>query len=168
VSTRNRHQSRPLSGKQSLQLHYHYRVYNCKKYICFDICYYNLLYLPNLTALNVLGHPKETIAVSLLHDNRAHEDLNGAHVLQWDLALTSGLDQTEGRAELLLRDGTGGINLVSEDQERNTLQLLDGKKGLKKLEQQISISQRLNDIAVTAISSLANTNVALDLHPTRP
>lgn len=73
---------------------------------------------------------RHTITVSLLHDDRAHENLDGAHVLQWDLALASGLDQSEGRAELLLRDGAGSVNLVSKNQEGNTLELLDGKESL--------------------------------------
>lgn len=67
----------------------------------------------------------------MLHDDRAHENLDGAHILQWDLALASGLDQSEGRAELLLRDGAGSVNLVSENQEGNTLELLDGKESIQ-------------------------------------
>src|SRR5688572_14690870 len=75
-----------------------------------------------------LGH---TITISLLHDNRAHKDLNRANVLQWDLALACGLEQSKSRAKIFFRDGEGGINLVSKDQEGNMFQLLDGKKGLR-------------------------------------
>lgn len=87
--------------------------------------------------LDVLGHPEETIAVSLLHNDGAHEHLNGAHILQWDLALASSLDQSEVGAELLLRDSAGGVNLVSENEEGHTLQLLDGKESLRTKRQNI-------------------------------
>lgn len=76
------------------------------------------------------GSRRLTIAVSLLHDNRAHKDLNGAHVFQWDLALAGGLDQPKSRAELLLGNGARGVNLISENQEGNTLQLLNSKQSL--------------------------------------
>jgi len=135
---------------------------------CIKNIFESLRNLLTTSTLDVLRHPKETIAVSLLHDNRAHEDLDGAHVLQWDLALASGLDQTKGRAELLLRDGAGGIDLVSENQERNTLQLLDGKKGLRE-RKKLSLSHFSHVEKTRPLSCNRHWRVSLQhLHPTRP
>jgi hypothetical protein len=53
-------------------------------------------------------------------DVRAHEDLNGPNVVQGDLeALSGSLVETEGVPQLVLRDSSGRVNLVAEDEEGN-------------------------------------------------
>lgn len=74
---------------------------------------------------HVLREPAEALAVALAHDDGAHEDLDGADVPERDLALTRGLVEAELVAELLLRDGAGGVDLVAEDKEGNVGELLD-------------------------------------------
>lgn len=39
--------------------------------------------------LHVLRKPADTLSVALAHDDRAHEDLDGADALEGDLALAS-------------------------------------------------------------------------------
>lgn len=66
----------------------------------------------------VLRDPPEALAVTLAHDDRAHEDLDRTNVGQGNLeALAGRLVQAERVAELVLRDGAWGINLVSENEE---------------------------------------------------
>lgn len=72
-----------------------------------------------------MREPAEALAVALAHDDGAHEDLDGTDVPERDLALTRGLVEAELVAELLLRDGTGGVDLVAEDEEGNVGELLD-------------------------------------------
>ena len=72
-----------------------------------------------------MREPAEALAVALAHDDGAHEDLDGADVPERDLALTRGLVEAELVAELLLRDGAGGVDLVAEDEEGNVGELLD-------------------------------------------
>jgi hypothetical protein len=57
--------------------------------------------------------------LTLSHHNTAHEDLDGPDALERDLALASSLVQTKLVAQLILADGIGVVDLVSEDQERN-------------------------------------------------
>jgi hypothetical protein len=49
----------------------------------------------NNTFLDVLRQPADTIAVTLSHDNTAHENLDGADTLKRDLALSGGLVKTK-------------------------------------------------------------------------
>lgn len=66
----------------------------------------------------VLRDPPETLAVTLAHDDRAHEDLDRTNVGQGNLeALAGRLVQAERVAELVLRDSARGVNLVSENEE---------------------------------------------------
>lgn len=72
-----------------------------------------------------MREPAEALAVALAHDDGAHEDLDGADVPERDLALTRGLVEAELVTELLLGDGTGGVDLVTKDEEGNVGELLD-------------------------------------------
>jgi hypothetical protein len=72
-----------------------------------------------------LGEPAEALAVALAHDDRAHEDLDGADVPEGHLALAGGLVEAELVAELLLRDGADGVNLVAKNEEGDVGELLD-------------------------------------------
>jgi hypothetical protein len=73
-----------------------------------------------------LAEPAEALAVALAHDDRAHEDLDGADVTEGDLALACGLVQAERVAQLVLGDGAGGVDLVTEDKEGDVGEGLDG------------------------------------------
>jgi hypothetical protein len=90
--------------------------------------------MPNFDSiwhLDVLTQPPNTLSVSLPHNHTAHEDLDRSDALERDLALASGLVQTERRAELVLGDGLGVVNLVSEDDEGGVLELLHGEESVE-------------------------------------
>lgn len=78
-----------------------------------------------LLGTHVLREPAEALAVALAHDDGAHEDLDGADVPEGNLTLAGGLVEAELVTELLLGNGTGGVDLVAEDEERNVGELLD-------------------------------------------
>lgn len=65
------------------------------------------------------------------HDNTAHEHLDRPDTLKRDLALACCLVETQSRAELVLADGLGMINLVSENQEGNLAELLHAQERIK-------------------------------------
>lgn len=81
--------------------------------------------------LNVLAEPPESLAVTLSHDDGAHEELNGSNVLERHLALASRLVQTECLAELFFADGAWCVDFVSEDQEGHLVELLDAQEGVQ-------------------------------------
>lgn len=60
-----------------------------------------------MSNLDVLRQPADTLAVTLSHDNTAHEDLDGPDALKWDLALACSLVEAKFVAELVLGDGVG-------------------------------------------------------------
>lgn len=79
--------------------------------------------------LNILRQPSNTVSVALSHDNGAHEELNGSDVaVERHLALTGGLVQSEGVLELELGHGLGHVDLVAQNQEGHSLELLNGKQ----------------------------------------
>jgi len=57
------------------------------------------------TTLNVLRQPADTLAVTLSHDNTAHEDLDWSDTLERHLALSGRLVEAEFVPELVFRDG---------------------------------------------------------------
>ena len=62
---------------------------------------------------DVLGKPAEALAVALALEHRAHEDLDGAHVLVERAALLAGrLVQAQARAKVLLRSRGRDVNLT--------------------------------------------------------
>jgi len=85
----------------------------------------------NGSGLDVLRQPANTLAITLSHDDGAHEDLDGPNALEWDLALTGCLVETEFVPQLVLGDGVGVINLVTKDKEGGLGEILHGKKSIK-------------------------------------
>lgn len=81
--------------------------------------------------LNILGQPSDTLSVSLAHDNTAHEDLNRTNALERNLALTSSLVETKLVTQLILADGIGVVDLVSENKERHLGEVLHGEKSIQ-------------------------------------
>lgn len=65
--------------------------------------------------LDVLREPADSFAVSLSHDDGAHEDLDGPDALQGNLALAGSLVHAELVAQLVLGNGVGVVDLVAED-----------------------------------------------------
>lgn len=84
-----------------------------------------------ILCLNVLGQPSDALAVSLSHNNTAHEHLDRPDTLERDLALTSSLVETELVAQLILADSIGVIDLVSENEEGNLRELLHGEESIE-------------------------------------
>lgn len=78
--------------------------------------------------LDVVGQPPDAVAVALPHNDRAHEHLNGADALQWDLALARGLVHAQLVAQLVLGDGVGVVDLVAEDDKGHLGELLHGQE----------------------------------------
>ena len=68
---------------------------------------------------------------TLSHDYTAHEQLDGPDALKRYLALAGGLVQTKLVAQLILADGVGVVDLVSEDKEGNLSEILHGEKGVE-------------------------------------
>jgi len=66
---------------------------------------------PSINRLHILREPADTLTVALAHDDRAHEDLNGADALEGDLALAS-CNKHEISTELLLKSITQQNNLL--------------------------------------------------------
>lgn len=62
------------------------------------------------------------------HHNGAHEHLNGADALQWDLALARGLVDAQLVAQLVLGDGIGVVDLVAENDKGDLGKLLHGEE----------------------------------------
>lgn len=73
----------------------------------------------------------DTKQLTLSHNDAAHEDLDRSDTLERHLALTSGLVQTKLVTQLILTDGIGVVDLVSENQERNLGELLHGQEGVQ-------------------------------------
>lgn len=98
---------------------------------CFTIVTHQLFPSKTGILLDVLRQPADTITVSLAHDNRAHEDLDGTDALQGDLALASGLVQTKFVSESVLRNGAGVVDLVAENDKGDLGELLHGQEGVE-------------------------------------
>ena len=92
---------------------------------------FNRLVVVTVRRLDVLAQPPNTLAVSLPHDNTAHEDLDGPDALKRSLALTGCLVQAERRTELILRDRVWVVDLVAENDEWGVLKLLHREKGVE-------------------------------------
>lgn len=80
------------------------------------------------TSLDILAQPPDALAVSLPHDDTAHEHLDGPDALEGYLALARGLVQAELVAQLVFRDGVGVVDLVAEDHKGHLGQLLHGEQ----------------------------------------
>jgi len=80
--------------------------------------------------MSLMGGKKLTFAISLPHDHRAHEDLNGPDAVQDNLALSSGLVHAKCSTKLVLTNGTCGIDFVAQHEERRLGQLLHLQEGL--------------------------------------
>lgn len=79
--------------------------------------------------LDVLGQPLETFGVTLSHDDGAHEDLDRSDVrAQVAAASAGGLQQVEGVLHFVLAHGLWRVDLVTQDEERNVLQLRHGQE----------------------------------------
>ena len=76
-----------------------------------------------LLLLDVLRQPPETISISHLTDNAAHEELNGPDARVGKVHLpfaSSAVGLAQAVAELLLRCCIRDVYLVSKDEEGNT------------------------------------------------
>lgn len=71
------------------------------------------------------------IQLTLSHNHRAHEDLDGPDALQRHLALARCLVEAELVAQLLLGDGVGVVNLVAQDDKGHLLELLHRQEGVE-------------------------------------
>ena len=80
--------------------------------------------------LQEVGQPTETLGVSSALHNRAHVSLNGADTVS-NLSILSGGINTKSLLELGLGHGTGLVNLVSENEERDLGELISGQKFVK-------------------------------------
>lgn len=78
-----------------------------------------------------MRQPADTLAVTLSHDNTAHEHLDRPDSLKRDLALTSGLVETKLVTELVLTDSVGVIDLVAENEERDLGEILHGEESVE-------------------------------------
>lgn len=78
-----------------------------------------------------MRQPADTLAVTLSHDNTAHKQLDRPDTLERNLALTSSLVQTELVTKLILADGIGVVDLVTEDEEGDLGKILHGEKGVE-------------------------------------
>lgn len=67
----------------------------------------------------------------MTHDNTAHEQLNRPDALERDLALTSGLVQTELMTQLILGDSIRVIDLVAENEERDLGEILHSEESIQ-------------------------------------
>lgn len=81
--------------------------------------------------LNVLRQPSDTIAVSLSHHHGAHEQLDRSDSLQLHLALSGRLVQAQLVSQLVLRNGVGVVDLVTQDDEGNLGKLLHRQEGVE-------------------------------------
>lgn len=78
-----------------------------------------------------MRQPADTLAISLSHDNTAHEQLDGTDSLKRNLALASGLVETKLVAELVLTDSVGVVDLVTENEEGDLGQVFHGEEGVE-------------------------------------
>lgn len=81
--------------------------------------------------LDVLAQPPNSLSISLPHNHTAHEDLNWPDALKRHLAFTRCLIQTQHTAQLVLGDGIGVIDLVTQDDKGRVLQLFHGEQGVQ-------------------------------------
>lgn len=82
-------------------------------------------------SLDILAQPPYRLAVSLPHDNTAHEEFHGPDALERHLALTRSLVHTELVTQLVLGHGVGVVDLVAEDHEGDLGEFLHGKQGVE-------------------------------------
>ncbi len=68
-------------------------------------------------SLHTRTNGSNTFSVTLAHHNGTHKDLNGADVLEGNLAFAGCLVEAKGGAKLLFRHGARGIDLVAKNQE---------------------------------------------------
>lgn len=86
---------------------------------------------PRSPSLDVLTKPANTLAVTLSHDDTAHEDFDRPDALEWHLALASCLVQTKGCPQLVLGDCVRVIDLVSENDEGGVGELFHGQQSVE-------------------------------------
>ena len=86
-------------------------------------------YMSRMTT-DVLRQPPESFAVTLTHDDRAHEDFDGTNVPERDLAFAGSLVQTQLVPQLFFGNGSSGVNLVTKDEEGDLGERLNGHCGL--------------------------------------
>jgi hypothetical protein len=86
---------------------------------------------PFATVMDKRGDKKHMSGLTLSHNNTAHEHFDGPDPLKGHLALTRCLVQTKLVSKLVLAHSIGVVNLVSEDQEGDLGQLLDGEEGIE-------------------------------------
>lgn len=79
-------------------------------------------------ALHVLRQPPETLPIPLPHNNTAHKHLDRPDTLTRHLTLPSSLIQIQSITKLILGNGLGVVNLVSENEEGDFAQLLHREK----------------------------------------
>lgn len=79
-------------------------------------------------SLDILRQPPDALAVPLPHDDGAHEDLNRPDALERDLAFTRCLVHAKLVAELVLGNGIGVVDLVSQNDKRHLGELLHGEE----------------------------------------
>lgn len=70
-------------------------------------------------------------ALTLPHNNTAHEDLNRPDTLKRHLALASSLVQTQLVAQLVLAHSVGVVDLVAEDEEGHLGEIFHGEEGVE-------------------------------------
>jgi len=85
----------------------------------------------NFYDLDILRHPLESLTVSLPHDDRAHEDLDGPDTFEGDLPFAGGLVQAQLVPQLFLGDGHVVVDLVTKDEEGDLVKVLHGQKGVE-------------------------------------
>ena len=79
--------------------------------------------------LDELREPVESLLVTDAAGHRAHENLNGANVATIR-SRTIGLLQAHSLTQLLLRDGSRGIDFVTQNNEGDVTQLVGTEKTL--------------------------------------
>ena len=84
-----------------------------------------------LHSSNVLRDPSEALSVTLSHDDRANENFNRTDVLKRHLTLPGSLVEPDSLTQLLFGHSTGSVDLVAQDQEGNTGELLDRKQSVE-------------------------------------
>ena len=68
----------------------------------------------------MVAEPPETLGIAHLTHNGDHEQLDGANIAHWCIALTrSQMMQAEGGTELLVAGGPGDVDLIAEDKKRD-------------------------------------------------
>jgi hypothetical protein len=90
-----------------------------------------ILHTAAISPSKLLTRPKEWIALTLPHDHRAHKHLDRTDTFERDLALSGGRVKTQDLAQVLLGDGRGVVDLVSEDEERHLAEVLHAQQRIE-------------------------------------